>query len=144
MIATYLSLNGNHPYSVSCQLPSIANSMRPLLQSNLQMLRRIDVAVLCYVQGLPLFKRDPWIGREDELFSGQISDLSGGGRIAFIGCQVSFWGDIAGTVIRTLQQLNQVKCVLYVGKLGTLRPKLSPNKHLVTEDSSFVGSESLV
>ncbi len=82
-------------------------------------------------------------GRDDEIFSWQVTKLPNGGRIAFIGCRVSFWGNIAGNVIRALQQLSQVKCVLYVGKLGTLRPELSPNTCLATGNSSFVCGELL-
>jgi hypothetical protein len=143
IIATYLSLNGKDPNAVSYQLPSSEESMRPLLQSNLQNLGQIDIAVLGYVHGLPLFTNASWEGGYDELFSWQITNLPNGGRVAFIGCRVSFWGDIAGNVIRALQQLSQVKCVLYVGKLGTLRPELSPNKHLATGNSSFVRGELL-
>ena len=143
ILATYLSLNEKDPKVVSYEVPSSAESMRPLLQSNLQELGRIEIAVLGYVQGLPLFTSASWTGGEDELFSWQIGNLPNGGRVAFIGCRVSFWGDIAGNVVRALQQLSQVKCVLYVGKLGTLRPELSPNTLLATGNSSFVHGELL-
>jgi hypothetical protein len=118
---TYLSLKGEDPNVVSYQLPSSAESMQPLLQSNLQKLGRIDVAVLGYVHGLPLFTNASCKGGDDELFSWQITKLPNGGKVAFIGCRVSFWGDTAGNITRALQQLSQAKFVLYVGKQGTLR-----------------------
>ncbi len=60
IIATYLSLNARDGKVVSYQLPSSVESMRPLLQSNLQKLGQIDIAVLGYVHGLPLFTSGSW------------------------------------------------------------------------------------
>jgi hypothetical protein len=70
------------------------------------------------------------------IFAWQTMHTARGLRVAFLGCRVSFWGDIAGNVVRALQRANSVRCVLYVGKLGSLRAELAPNRWLATGGAS--------
>jgi hypothetical protein len=83
------------------------------------------------------------VGRQPQqpLFSWKKSISKRGYSIAFLGCRVSFWGDIAGNIVRALQILNSVKCVIYVGKLGSLRAESTPNHWLATGCQSVVWNE---
>ena len=139
IVATYLALNRKSPKVVNFSLPTRLEQMKPLLESNLRELGDVDVAILGYVQGLERFTSGTWtMDDANELFAWKILTMPNGCRVAFIGCRVSFWGDIAGNVVRSLQILNKVKCTLYIGKLGSLRPEHKPNTLLATGNQSFV------
>jgi hypothetical protein len=138
IIATYLSLAGKDPSIVSYVGPIAEECIMPLLQSNLRAMGAVDVVVLGYVHELRRFHRGDWHGDESQLFSWQIYTGKGGRRVALLGCRICFWGDIAGRVVRVLKQLNDVKCVLYIGKLGSTRSEHVPNTLLATGNSSNV------
>ncbi len=88
----------------------------------------VDIVVVGYVYGLKRWTRGPWEGSSsDKLFSWKTTTSKRGYRIAILGCRVSFWGDVAGNMVRALQMLNGARCVLYVGKLGSLRAEHVPN-----------------
>ena len=136
--ATYLSLIGEAAGSVHYALPSESECMRPLLDSNLERMGPVDVAIVGYVQ-FETLAQGPWEGGDsNELFAWRIVESPKGYRVAFLGCRICFWGDIGGNVVRALQILNHAKCVLYVGKLGSLRAEHSPNRWLATGCQSFV------
>lgn len=139
IIATYLSLKGQDPSIVTYTVPTQDECMTPLLTSNLSAMGEVDTVVLGYVHGLKHYTSGEWIGGgADQLFAWQKYDAPDGTTVAFLGCRVSFWGDIAGNVVRALQQMNKVKTVLYIGKLGTLLPEVPPNKMLATGSMSLV------
>lgn len=140
IIATYLHLQGQDPSIVTYTLPSQDECMAPLLKSNLRAMGNVDTVVLGYVHGLERYVTSgKWVGGgSDQLFAWQKYHAPDGTTVAFLGCRVSFWGDIAGNVVRALQQLNQTKTVLYIGKLGTLLPEIPPNKFLATGCTSLV------
>ncbi|KAJ4369707.1 hypothetical protein N0V83_005470 [Neocucurbitaria cava] len=138
IVATYLSLTGKNPSIVTYQLPTPAQCMKPLLQSNLKPMSDVDIVILGYVDGLRRFTSGTWQGGgDDELFSWQVLTLPNGTTVAFLGCRICFWGDIGGNVVRALQSINKAKCVIYVGKLGSLRPEDRPNSVLATGNSSM-------
>ncbi|CAF9920083.1 hypothetical protein IMSHALPRED_004811 [Imshaugia aleurites] len=137
--ATYLSLKGETPDSVYYTLPSETECLQPLLHSNLREMGRVDIVIVGYVQGFERWAHIPWEGDDsNELFAWKKISSPKGHCIAFLGCRVSFWGDISGNVVRALQTLNGAKCVLYVGKLGSLRAEHSPNQWLATGCQSLV------
>ena len=139
IIATYLSLKGVAADSVHYTLPSESECMQPLLDSNLGKMGPVDVVIVGYVHAFENLAQGPWEGGDsNELFAWRISESPQGYRIAFLGCRICFWGDIGGNVVRALQKLNDAKCVLYVGKLGSLRAEHSPNQWLATGCQSFV------
>ncbi|KAL4900317.1 hypothetical protein BDW74DRAFT_182864 [Aspergillus multicolor] len=142
--------------------------MALLLRSNLARMGAVDVVVVGYVHGL---NAGPWEGGDgaDDLFAWRLLDLdldrpresSGTGglsqhqhqhqhqgrvrvrRVALLGCRVSFWGDIAGNLVRALHTLNKAQCVLYIGKLGSIRPELEPNQWLATGSCSEIGGQTV-
>ncbi len=101
-----------------------------------------DIVVMGYVHGLERWTRGPWEGsNSDRLFSWKTTNSKRGYRVAFLGCRVSFSGDMAGNMVRALQILNVARCVLYVGKLGSLRAEHVPNQWLATGCQSVVRNE---
>ncbi|SLM35610.1 Nucleoside phosphorylase domain [Lasallia pustulata] len=140
--ATYLSLTKRDPDIVRYVNPSQRQRLEPILGSNLRKMGPVDIVIMGYVHGLQRWSQGGWEGGDnDELFAWKKLQSPNGHRIALLGCRVSFWGDIAGNVVRVLQKLNKVSCVLYVGKLGSLRAEHSPNQWLATGCQSLVHSE---
>lgn len=144
IIATYLSLKSEQLDTVHYTLPSQHECLEPLLRSNLAQMGAVDIVVVGYVHGLERWTRGSWEGSSsDRIFSWQKTTTQRGYRVAFLGCRVSFWGDVAGNMVRALQRLNGARCVLYVGKLGSLRAEHVPNHWLATGCQSVVRNESV-
>ena len=140
--ATYLSLKGEAPDSVRYILPSKSECLQPLLCSNLQEMGPVDIVIVGYVHAFEKLVQGRWECEDSsKLFAWRKTLNPRGYRVAFLGCRICFWGDIGGNVIRALQELNGAKCVIYVGKLGSLRAEHSPNQWLATGCQSFVHNE---
>ena len=144
IIATYLALKGKDVGLVRFQYPSQEDCLDVFSTSNLEKLGAVDIVVLGYVQGLQSWSQSDWEDVDDgNLFSWKTAITARGHRVAFLGCRICFWGDIGGNLVRTLRRLNGAKCVLYVGKLGSLRPDHIPNRTLATGSRSFVRGEPI-
>lgn len=138
IVATYYFLE-RRPLTIFHGLPSENECVEAFLCSNLAQMGPVDIVVVGYVQ--PLGSNHLWEGyspQGKDLFAWQKPRRTDGVSVSFLGCMVSFWGDIAGHLVRALQILNNVKCVLYVGKTGALSPESQPNQWLATGDCSFV------
>ena len=145
IIATYLALNNEKLSVVKFKYPSQEDCLNAFSTSNLAKLGAVDIVVLGYVEGLQSWSKSAWEDVNDgNLFSWKTAITAQGHRVAFLGCRICFWGDIGGNLVRTLQRLNGAKCVLYVGKLGSLRPEHIPNRTLATGNQSFVGGEPII
>jgi hypothetical protein len=139
IVATYLSLNGQNPDIVRYHMPTRQQCMQPLIESNVRNMGPVDIAIIGYVHHLRRFAPGKWEGGEDDqLFAWQTLTMPNGTKVGFIGCRICFWGDIGGNVVRVLQRLNHVKCAIYIGKLGSLRPEHRPNSILATGNCSMV------
>ena len=101
----------------------------------------VNIVIIGYVDALERWTRGPWEGDSSKLFSWKKTTSRRGYRIALLGCRICFWGDIGGNLVRTLQRLNGARCVLYVGKLGSLRADHVPNNRLATGCQSVVRDE---
>ena len=105
----------------------------------------VAVAIVGSVQSFEKLAQGDWEDYDSEkLFSWRTVESAKGYRIAFLGCRICFWGDIGGNLVRALQELNGVKCVVYVGKVGSLHAKLSPNQWLATGCESYVDNKLVV
>lgn len=88
----------------------------------------VDIVIVGYVHGLERWTQGTWEdSNSDKLLSWKKMISQRGYRVAFLGCRVSFWGDIAINMVPALQRLHGAKCVLYVGKMGSLRTEHVPN-----------------
>ena len=73
----------------------------------------VDIVVVGYVHGLDRWTSGPWEGtNSDKLFYWKKITSRKGHAVVFLGCRVSFWGDVAGNMVRALQQLNGARNVL--------------------------------
>ncbi|WP_433683365.1 hypothetical protein [Nocardia sp. CA-119907] len=96
-----------------------------------------DVVVFGYVQ--QLFGREaegvPW--NHCHGFGWKHIDVAGA-SVLLLGCEFSYWGDLAGSLTAAILRREITSWVLYVGKLGSLDPSLAPNQWLATGQSSVV------
>ncbi len=61
-----------------------------------------------------------------------------GASVLLLGCEFSYWGDLAGSLTAAILRRAVTSWVMYVGKLGALDPNLPPNQWLATGQSSMV------
>lgn len=140
VVAAYLISISKDPSVVRYVVPTREECMKPLLQSNLKDMGEVDVVTVGYVHHLLRFIGPTWQGKDTEnMFAWQKFGSPQGRTIAFLGFMPSFWGDISGNLVHMLQVLNHVKCVLYVGKAGTLDPKDHPNELIASGHRSHLG-----
>lgn len=150
LVATYVAAQAHieSPNPTVHYLLPAADACIPLFTtSNLPRMGLVDIVVLGYVDLLPRCTGAArWeTGAEHDaaaavagatLFAWKKRTLRDGRRVAFVGCTTSYWGDIAGQLIRVLQVQNGVRAVVYVGKLGALDAKHMPNAVLGTGSCS--------
>jgi hypothetical protein len=143
LVAIYLVLSKRDPSVVCYVLPTEEDLMQLLLQSNLKEMGKPDCVIVGYVHHL--LHRHPttvppsqW---EDIHASGLFAwhkKRAGTSEVAMLGVLPSFWGDISAGLVKALQMLNGVKCILYIGKGGSLDPTVSPNEFLATGNESNI------
>jgi len=140
VVAAYLISIGKDPSVVRYVVPTKEECIQPLLQSNLKDMGPVDIVIIGYVHRLSGLIGPTWQGMDAEnIFAWQKFPSPQGRTIAFLGCMPSFWGDISGHLVRALKRLNNVKCVLYVGKAGSLDPNDCPNTLIATGSRSYLG-----
>jgi hypothetical protein len=142
LIATYLSLNYIST-PVTYVIPTAAERMAPFVDSNIAHMGQVDIVVLGYVDKLLKSDAEEWEGDENELFSWK-KVHSSKATVAYLGCRASFWGDIAGNLIRAIRKFSNPKCVIYVGKIGGLKSEYVPNKTLATGSTSLLSGGELI
>ncbi|KAJ5105675.1 hypothetical protein NUU61_003022 [Penicillium alfredii] len=139
-------------------LPSTEECMDILLKSNLKHLDGVDTLVLGYVGYLsstkPPAPSAPWetgdsVSGSDgstQLFAWRRFTRPDGTKIAFLASKMSLWGDIIGNVVRAQRQLSKtsVTSVIYMGKVGALKPEDKPYASLATGHGSFIDGSDQV
>jgi hypothetical protein len=96
----------------------------------------VDTVVLGLVWHLPrLTDNENWSGNGPWQW---VLRSFGDRRVAFLGFRPAFWGDIAGEVVHRLACRFNVKEIIYLGKLGVLKPDVAPNRWLATGGMSLV------
>ncbi|KLU82595.1 hypothetical protein MAPG_01667 [Magnaporthiopsis poae ATCC 64411] len=139
LVATYLALSGKNPGVVTWEPPSASVCEGELSGSNLSAMGPVDIVLIGYVAQLAAVEQREWEGGlvDGGLFSWQKRSLANGTTVAYLTCMVSFWGDISYHLIAYLQRVCGMRCLLYVGKAGSLKPKVNPNEWLVTGDACY-------
>ena len=144
IVATHLALTGGNPSVVEYAYPTPQQCLTAFEKCNLAELGHMDIVVLGYVEGLGRWTQNKWeYSSEEDLFSWSSTISAKGCRIAFLGCKICFWGDIGGNLVRALREHNNVRCVLYVGKLGSLKANHIANRTLATGNQSYVDGKLL-
>jgi hypothetical protein len=95
-----------------------------------------DVVILGYVQHLfPNTSNPGWNKCHGFAWRRQsIADKSA----LMLGCEFSYWGDIAGALVSAIGNRKLAPWVVYVGKLGALDSNIRPNERLATGSHSTV------
>ena len=114
--------------------------------TNLLQMPKVDVVVTGLVHRLEdLTGGSPFVGSRDDEFAWVVKRFGKSGKtVAFLGCRFSFWGSIAGDLVRVVAKHTGAKQVIYFGKLGTTRPSVQPNRYLASGDSSWVPDVGVV
>lgn len=99
----------------------------------------VDVLVVGYVEGLFVGESMLW---QCELGFGIRLVEFGTKSIGLLGCEFSFWGDIAGALIRGLAARN-VSYIIYVGKAGAVSRLHLPNLTIATGSVSSIEGETV-
>ncbi|KAK6387098.1 hypothetical protein LTS17_000364 [Exophiala oligosperma] len=163
LIAMYLRLKELQSPSFGCpsrstiveyKLPCAEDCTAIFAGSNLSLMGQADIVILGHVEAvLPMtaymWERGTWV-RDQQLFEWRKIILPHGKVVSYLGCMISLWGDLVGSLIRVLKKLNNVSCVVHLGKAGSLRSRtkangsvIQPNQIVVTGSSSCVGKESV-
>lgn len=149
LIATYLTITESAgvltpPSRVVFMLPPMGETLLALERTNLSQLPQVDIAVLGLVHRLGNltgeFPDHPTGSNEVDAFSWSVRRINGR-SVAFIGFRPSFWGDISGEVVSLLASKHGITQALYVGKLGSLKQGIKPNRWLATGEDSLVQGE---
>lgn len=98
-----------------------------------------EVVVLGYVQHLFTDRASAWIM---EPGFGWSNARVGDQLVGLLGCEFSFWGDLAGALVSALARRG-TRWVIYVGKLGALGRRCEPNNWIATGSTSWVAGETI-
>jgi hypothetical protein len=98
-----------------------------------------DRVILGYVEPLLRDRSTDWVHRPG--FGWRIA--RGNTSVLLLGCEFSFWGDLAGDLVTVLAGRGHTGGVVYVGKLGGLQPDMAPNTLVVTGTSTRVEGRHL-
>jgi hypothetical protein len=120
--------------------PASCSDVRSALEStNLPLFpgADVDTVVLGLVWHLPrLTAGQTWSGSGPWQW---IIRTFGARKVAFLGFRPAFWGFISGEVVHYLSsKFNSIEQVIYLGKLGVLKPGVRPNAFLATGSTSLV------
>ncbi len=134
LIATYLSLKGRRYDHVLYLEPASKKCEGLLLSSHLDKMNVKETIIFGY--GLEkMFGLSSW--KENGAFLYKNIKI-GKNEVTLLGCKHSIWGDIAERVIKILAKEHNIKNLIYIGKLGSLKENIKPNSFLATGNTSFV------
>ncbi|GJJ11042.1 hypothetical protein Clacol_005273 [Clathrus columnatus] len=147
LLNTYLKLTRGESAAadkVYFQPTSSSETIRCLTtHTNLLDIPNAEVIVLGLIHRLGEARQSTESLNGSEEFAWELRRTKSGRTVAFIGCRFSFWGSIAGDIIRVLATQTGARKFLYIGKLGTTIPDIAPNRFLATGDYSLVGGISI-
>lgn len=134
IIKTYISLKSK-TIDVIHKIPTEDVCWKAITDSNLKDIPITHTVILGYVEGIQeISPNDKWYGNGNFLWKEVMLTSSKG---ILLGCKHTYWGEIAGRIVENLASKG-VKRVIYIGKLGTLNPKLVPNLTIATGNTSIL------
>ena len=139
LIATFFALERQDSRIIQYLPPTDDQCLEFFMNSTLAQMGTVDVVIVGYVQHLAT--NDLWTGSvssSNDIFTWKKPKRTDEVSVSFLGCMISFLGDMSGHLVRALQVLNKAKCGLYMGKTGALSPEARPNEWLATGSRSFV------
>ncbi|KAH7396122.1 hypothetical protein BKA66DRAFT_454504 [Pyrenochaeta sp. MPI-SDFR-AT-0127] len=151
LISTYFSILPDHNEmlpQVRFELPELGASSHLFSHSNIVDIGQADVIIMGYLENCPGHviecKRDfaeIRILQEEVMFSWTKHKTAQGYNVAYLGCAVPLWGEVVEEFVHLLKRLSQMKCVLYVGRVGSLDSASKPNEVLATGTRCNIGDE---
>ncbi|WDZ93568.1 hypothetical protein [Nocardiopsis sp. HUAS JQ3] len=99
-----------------------------------------DRVILGYVEPLLRDRTTDWTHRPG---FGWRTARVGNTTVLLLGCEFSFWGDLAGDLVTALAARGHTGGVVYVGKLGGLQPDMAPNTLVVTGTTTRIEGHRL-
>ncbi|WP_285732706.1 hypothetical protein [Nocardiopsis sp. ATB16-24] len=99
-----------------------------------------DRMILGYVESLFRDRSTHWTHQPG--FGWRIARI-GNATVLLLGCEFSFWGDLAGDLVTALAARGHTGGVVYVGKLGGLQADMAPNTLVVTGTTTRIGDRDL-
>lgn len=126
---------------VRMEIPDDYVCRRAVKQTNLKEIPKVPIVIMGYVEGMEKLSSDRiWTGTGD--FKWKHIRFKDEDAI-ILGCEFSYWGDIAGHVVAELADLG-VKVIIYSGKVGSLNGDILPNVSLATGNWSIMPDGEIV
>lgn len=134
IIKTYLAMENKY-IDVECDIPTEIMCWKSIEESELKNIPKVHTVIMGYVEGLQWISDDKnWHGEGNFLWKRvKLSTKTG----ILLGCKHSYWGEISGRIVSYLA-MNNVKRVIYIGKLGTMNFDLTPNLSIATGNNSIL------
>ena len=122
LLATYLRITRGNEAALKVFYEVVGNEQTiSTLESetNIVKMPRVDAVVTGLVHRLgDLTSGSPFVGSRDDEFAWVVKRFGKSGKmVAFLGCRFSFWGSIAGDLIRVVAKHTGAKQVLFLEKL---------------------------
>lgn len=134
LISTYLKLN-NINKEVSYTKPSLQTIEYAFRKTNLGSIPDADIIIFGNIDKIGIFDKVEFSGDGDFLWKiGTINNK----KVLLLGCKFSIWGSTGYDLIWQLAKRTRFSSFLYVGKLGSLKHDVEPNKLIATGEQSLV------
>ncbi|KAJ4286519.1 hypothetical protein N0V90_013219 [Kalmusia sp. IMI 367209] len=141
LLSTYFSLNAaknaSNPPKVDFIVPKQDAAADLFEHTNLIDIGHADIVIIGYLGTCPTelitLKQDFVEARtcqEGRMFSWHKMTTAQGCTVAYLGCTAALWGDSVSYLVKALQPICNMNCVLYVGRVGCFDQDLKPNENL--------------
>lgn len=138
LVATYFR-NLNKKKEVSYIYADDERIFQAFEDTNLRSIpAEVDIVLFGNIDNIGLFEDKEFEGEGD--FRWKIGNI-GSHTVLLLGCQFSIWGDAAYFLIKFLARFHSFTTFVYVGKLGSLRPDIVPNKWIANGSESYINGD---
>lgn len=138
IVKTFMSAYSKDNTPISYDIPTEEECWQALKNSGLDNIPKVKTVVMGYVEGLEFLSMDQnWQGQKHFLYK-RISEDA-----ILLGCQHTYWGEIAGRIVVYLSMLG-VRKIIYSGKLGTLNASITPNTLIATGNTSILPNGEII
>lgn len=139
LLTTYYELHKDKYHLVKMIPCSKKRTFESLIKyTNIMQVPKANIYIIGIVHHF--FDKDEFIGDGDFIWKHLKVNNK---EIIYLGCKFSIWGNIAGEVARCLAHKG-AESVIYIGKLGGLKKKFTPNSLICTGNTSFVRKQNIV
>lgn len=144
VIATFLQLEGRDPNIVEIDQLEDDSLLRIFRESSLADIEPTDLVIIGQVHQLAGLQPGRWWDTgnfPEDLFRWHTFLSPTARKITLLGCREGLWGESTATVARVLRERAGASCIIYIGKVGALDAKYTPNEWIATGQEATVGRE---